>query len=129
VGVLVIDIDGLKRINEQLGHDVGDATLREVARRLRATVRPYDSVGRYGGEEFLVLLPGADNDSSYAAAERVRLSISDGNNGSFATQVTISVGASSVDGATLSDPSSLIRKAEGALLQAKTRGGNRVQVA
>ncbi|HVT03607.1 MAG TPA: sensor domain-containing diguanylate cyclase [Thermoanaerobaculia bacterium] len=129
IGVLVLDIDGLKRINDQLGHEAGDATLCEVARRLRSTVRPYDSVGRYGGEEFLILLPGADRESSYAAAERVRLSMFAEGADKFATRVTISIGAASVPGRTQSDSSSLIRSAETALLQAKSRGGNRVQLA
>jgi diguanylate cyclase (GGDEF)-like protein len=76
VAVLLADIDKFKRINDTYGHLVGDAALREVARRMRDAVRPYDGVGRYGGDEFLVVLPGCDGISAAAVAERIRAACS-----------------------------------------------------
>src|ERR1700680_1298444 len=72
VGILLTDIDHFKRINDTRGHPVGDEVLRALTRRLKMEVRSYDSVGRYGGEEFLVLLPGCDNAKLEAKAEQLR---------------------------------------------------------
>ena len=72
VSVLMADLDRFKSINDSLGHLAGDAVLREAARRLKSTARRYDSVGRYGGEEFLILLPGCDAADAALQAERMR---------------------------------------------------------
>ncbi|MCA9082355.1 MAG: diguanylate cyclase, partial [Planctomycetaceae bacterium] len=72
VGVILIDLDHFKQINDQHGHLAGDAVLRESARRMQAALRPYDRIGRYGGEEFIVVSPQADGSNSAAIAERIR---------------------------------------------------------
>ncbi len=72
VGVIILDIDHFKKINDTYGHFAGDAVLRETASRLRHNMRPYDQVGRYGGEEFLVVLPNCDLEQATMQAERMR---------------------------------------------------------
>src|SRR5262245_24684564 len=72
LAVVMMDIDHFKQLNDTHGHQAGDAVLREFTRRIAASLRPYDSVGRYGGEEFLVALPGCDQDSAVRHAERLR---------------------------------------------------------
>jgi diguanylate cyclase (GGDEF)-like protein len=72
VGVVLADLDHFKRVNDTLGHLTGDAVLSEAARRIGAALRPYDALGRYGGEEFLIVLPGCDPEGASQVAERVR---------------------------------------------------------
>ncbi|AHH93909.1 GGDEF domain-containing protein [Kutzneria albida] len=76
VGVLMVDLDHFKRINDTYGHLAGDAVLRSVATAVKAQVRAGDAVGRFGGEEFVVLLPGADERGAIATAERIRATVS-----------------------------------------------------
>lgn len=71
-GIILLDIDHFKKINDTYGHFAGDAVLRETATRLRSNMREYDQVGRYGGEEFLVVLPNCDLDQAASHAERMR---------------------------------------------------------
>jgi diguanylate cyclase (GGDEF)-like protein len=75
LGLLMADIDHFKKVNDTRGHPIGDEVLREVARRIRSSVRLYDIVGRIGGEEFLVLLPGLRSQSATEAAERIRIAV------------------------------------------------------
>src|SRR5262249_56265107 len=75
VGVLLADLDHFKQVNDTRGHLDGDAVLREAARRLRLAVRPYDILGRFGGEEFLAIAPGCDEAGLSALAERLRRSV------------------------------------------------------
>src|SRR5215203_978663 len=72
IGVVVADLDRFKAINDTYGHFAGDTALQESARRMQVATRSYDAIGRYGGEEFLIVLPGADADSVRAQAERMR---------------------------------------------------------
>jgi two-component system cell cycle response regulator len=72
VGLVLADLDHFKAVNDTYGHFAGDAVLREFVRRMAASVRPYDSVGRYGGEEFLIVLPGCDESCTAKQAERMR---------------------------------------------------------
>ena len=76
VGVVMVDLDHFKSINDNYGHFAGDAVLCEAARRMQNAIRQYDSIGRYGGEEFLILLSGCDQETSLSQAERLRKQLS-----------------------------------------------------
>ena len=130
VGLVVVDLDHFKSVNDTFGHFAGDAVLREAAVRMLAAIRQYDSVGRYGGEEFLILLPGCDEQATCSLAERVRAQIAkDGvAAGETILNLTASFGATSVmarQGITAED---LIRKADEAMYLAKRLGRNRVEL-
>jgi two-component system, cell cycle response regulator len=126
--VVLIDIDHFKRINDSLGHDAGDLVLREVSQRLRGAVRPGDAVGRYGGEEFLIVLPGCDLASACRVADRLRVAIEEQpivTPDPAELHVTASLGVAAHAG----DMSTarLITNADQALYRAKGLGRNRVE--
>jgi two-component system, cell cycle response regulator len=133
LGVLMADIDYLKKINDTHGHLVGDAVLQEVTRRLAVDVRPYDVVERYGGEEFLVVFPGCNAANLIVGAERLRHCIADQPVETSVGQipVTLSLGLASVeqDEKETLDCKAFPRKADEALYAAKARGRNRVETA
>ena len=129
IAVLVIDIDWFKTVNDTHGHDAGDAVLREVAGRLQDSVRLEDMIGRWGGEEFLVVLPNTTDQGAAELAERLRqvvadtpCRLADGD----AVQVTISVGCAA---SLIDDAGRLVRSADAAMYEAKQTGRNRVVVA
>lgn len=125
VGVILLDIDHFKRINDTYGHFAGDAVLRETASRLRTNMRPYDAVGRYGGEEFLVVLPNCDLDQAALQAERMRhrlhatTMLVDGSE----LRVSASFGVTVSDGSER-NPDVFVRVADEALYRAKAGGRN-----
>lgn len=128
VGIILLDIDRFKSINDTYGHFAGDAVLRETAVRLRHNVRPYDVVGRYGGEEFLVVLPNCDLDQARHQAERMRERLGEEKmivEGRELT-VTASFGVTVSDGSARS-PEVFVRAADEALYQAKAEGRNCVR--
>jgi two-component system cell cycle response regulator len=130
LGVIMADLDHFKNINDSYGHLVGDSVLQEAARRLAGAVRGYDSVGRYGGEEFLVVLPGCNASDLISSAERLRHSIADQPIATTAGPlcVTLSIGLAAVDTSSQDLPSceTLVRAADTALYTAKAQGRNQV---
>jgi two-component system, cell cycle response regulator len=130
VGLLMLDLDHFKKINDSHGHMVGDAVLKEVAQRLACSVRSYDWVGRYGGEEFLVVVSNCPVDAVAKYAERVRLILADKPVSTEAgeIQVSASIGAACMKQSQCNQDC-LLRAADGALYRAKELGRNRVELA
>ena len=135
--ILMIDLDHFKQINATYGHDVGDAALCVAVERMQASVRGIDVLGRWGGEEFVALLPNADPEAALVVAERVRANVSkirmpvegirEGLDNSL-LRLTVSVGVTTFEGG----PDSLqamLRRADTSLYQAKAEGRNRVLAA
>lgn len=132
LGLLIADLDHFKGINDTLGHLAGDEVLKEAARRMQSVLRPYDTLGRYGGEEFLLIVPNCTRESLFKVAERIRLQISSHEirtcEGSVS--ITLSAGGASSNGTRgKADVNSLIREADDALYRAKAQGRNRVVLA
>jgi diguanylate cyclase (GGDEF)-like protein len=129
LGLILLDIDYFKRINDTLGHSRGDEVLRQVAQRLTEAVRPYDSVGRYGGEEFLIVVPNCNMHETFKVAERIRKTICDEpvSSADGPIAVSASFGATAVLAEQDSDPKALIVAADRALYRAKESGRNRVE--
>ena len=128
VSVIMADVDHFKKINDTYGHQVGDEVLIEVAERVYESLRGEDEVGRYGGEEFLMVLPGIGGTQAVLIAHRIRLAIAEE---PFYTEagdldVTMSLGVSSTDFPELVGPELLVKAADQALYQAKHDGRNRV---
>jgi two-component system cell cycle response regulator len=130
VSVLMADVDRFKEINDQHGHLAGDGVLREVARRMRAAVRSHDAVGRYGGEEFLLILPGSELRAGYGQAERIRAAIAAGpfSTGGVSIDVTCSFGVACADLPDAHQANQLVEHADEALYAAKRNGRNRVEM-
>jgi two-component system cell cycle response regulator len=127
VSIALIDVDRFKDINDAYGHLVGDAALRSIARLLNDHIRSYDVVGRYGGEEFLVVLPGCGLGDAFEVAERVRAYVARQSisTSAGALSLTISIGIASGAGDVVG-VEGLIFAADKALYTAKNGGRNRV---
>jgi two-component system, cell cycle response regulator len=130
LGVVMVDLDHFKHINDDHGHLAGDAMLREAARRMQNGVRQYDSIGRYGGEEFLILLPNCGEAESYSQAERLRkhLSQADVRIDETSLRITASFGVTAAVPGEPWTAEGLLRKADEALYAAKKSGRNRVEL-
>jgi len=128
LSVIMLDLDHFKNINDTYGHQVGDEVLRETARRLIHAVRPYDLVGRYGGEEFLIVMPGCGGPDIDKQAERLRLSLCQTPMmvGELAITVTGSFGATFALPAYRANQDDLIKVADEALYRSKRAGRNQV---
>jgi len=130
LGVVIVDLDHFKQVNDTYGHLAGDAVLREAARRMQNGIRQYDSIGRYGGEEFLILFPSCSEEDCVAQADRLRkqlaqteMSVNDS-----LLRVTASFGVTIAMPGEVRTQEALIRKADEALYVAKRSGRNRVEV-
>ena len=131
LGVMLVDLDHFKLVNDTHGHLAGDEVLRETAKRMLAAVRPYDAIGRYGGEEFLIVMPGCDEAGLSSAAERLRSCIGDRamESPEGRVSVTVSVGVAALKDPQNAEAGALLRAADAALYEAKARGRNRVEMA
>jgi two-component system cell cycle response regulator len=126
VGVLLADLDHFKQINDSCGHLAGDAVLRQAALRMQAALRPYDSIGRYGGEEFLIVLPECDTHGAIHAGERVRLQLQENPLVLLDKHlsITVSVGAISTSSTSGQSVEAILRAVDAALYRAKNGGRN-----
>ena len=125
LSIALTDVDHFKQINDRYGHGIGDAALRGVAQLLRDSLRPYDAIGRYGGEEFLIVLPGYISSEAFEIAERIRKHTAERE---IATSVgslklTVSIGVATA-GASTQHIEQFINTADQALYRAKDAGRN-----
>jgi diguanylate cyclase (GGDEF)-like protein len=129
VGIIFADIDHFKSINDSMGHLAGDSVLKVVSRRFTSAVRIYDQVGRYGGEEFLAVLPDCDLESTRTRAEEllrmVRGEPVETSRGKRVVTVSIGIASTSEDG--FVEVEELLSRADQALYRAKEKGRNRVE--
>jgi two-component system, cell cycle response regulator len=128
LSVLIADIDHFKAVNDTRGHDIGDKVLRQVAQRFRQNIRSMDLACRFGGEEFVAIMPDLDLTRALQVGERLRASIADDMftvEASTALRVTLSVGMAALEGWN-DTPDNLLKRADQALYAAKREGRNRV---
>jgi diguanylate cyclase (GGDEF)-like protein len=130
-GVILVDIDHFKNVNDTYGHLCGDEVLQAVTRRMKECIRPYDTVGRYGGEEFLIIASNTDAVGTLALAERIRGVVESKPAVTQAgeVRVTASLGVAVSTDARSADPQILLRLADKALYRAKELGRNRYELA
>ena len=130
ITIILADIDHFKNINDTYGHSMGDAVLVETAKRLKECIRPYDSVGRIGGEEFLVVLPECNSEDGTVVAERIRATVARDlfiiPGQSFS--ITTSIGLATASPSQTLEPDSLITAADQALYRAKRGGRNKITI-
>ena len=130
MSVLIIDLDHFKQINDRFGHQVGDQALIAVARCMHNMLRDTDRLGRYGGEEFVVLLPHTAMEDALTTAEKLRASIMNLEVPEITDErITISVGVAGYPNTGIDSIDDLIQQADQALYDAKNDGRNRVAVA
>jgi two-component system chemotaxis response regulator CheY len=129
MGVIIADLDHFKRINDTYGHRTGDAVLREAARRMQLALRPYDRLGRYGGEEFLIIASDCDLSQTAALAERIRsfMSTEPVKDQFSEIFVTVSLGIAIGSGQAGEDAGALVAIADEALYRAKKAGRDRIE--
>jgi two-component system chemotaxis response regulator CheY len=130
LSLIITDIDHFKRVNDTYGHQVGDLVLQRFVGQLRTSIRPYDFLGRYGGEEFVVCLPGTDGCEAGPVAERMRRQIEDMEimlpDDSRSIRITASFGTAPYSIESVEHIDLLIKRADDALYLAKKEGRNRV---
>jgi len=130
VAVMLVDADHFKRINDEFGHEAGDSALRVLAGCLQSCVRPGDVVGRFGGEEFVVVMPGADEDAGAVIAERVRQRMETLRLGEATGDLALRVSVGVAMRRERDDRYvHVLREADRALYEAKRTGRNRVMAA
>jgi diguanylate cyclase (GGDEF)-like protein len=126
---LVIDIDYFKRINDNYGHRKGDEVLKEIARLIKDCLRKVDTIARWGGEEFVILMPGTDSQKAYVAAERIKDTIEKNSFSGINEKITISIGISSIPSEYIDSAEKFIDTADNALYEAKAKGRNLIVIA
>lgn len=123
--VLMIDIDRFKTINDTCGHEVGDHVLEVTAQLMRQSVRASDILGRWGGEEFLLILPQTDTQGACVIAEQMRTKVKHHTFDHYANTVTLSLGVATYRSG--DTPNAILKRADTALYRAKNNGRDRVE--
>ena len=131
LSLMMIDVDHFKRVNDTYGHQAGDAVLVTIASSLLCSLRKQDVIGRYGGEEFAVILPETAKQNAMVVAERFRNVVASAETdiGSSRLSVTVSIGVAALSDEEASNTEALVRAADRALYRAKQEGRNRVMAA
>ena len=128
--IIMSDLDHFQKINDNYGHIAGDTVLREVSDRMKKSVRPYDRIGRYGGEEFIIVLSDINRNMGEVITERIRAAIADKPiiSSEALIHATISMGLASSEEIHPANYNDLIRAADSALYRAKENGRNRIEI-
>jgi diguanylate cyclase (GGDEF)-like protein len=126
LSIVFLDLDFFKKVNDTYGHHMGDKVIRETGRYIQSHCRPYDTVARWGGEEYVILLPASDEKEAALIAERIRTGIAAGFSAEITFPVTISAGVAQYQTGDALSP--LMDRADQALYAAKLSGRNRVMV-
>jgi two-component system cell cycle response regulator len=129
VGIVLVDVDHFKKVNDGFGHETGDCVLKEVSQRLGVSLREYDGIGRYGGEEFLLVIPGCNLATTVRRANQIRELISSQPIQTLLGAMTVTVSMGVTVGESSTNSELLLRRADTALYQAKRKGRNRVEQA
>jgi len=126
---LIIDIDYFKKVNDEYGHNAGDQVLKEIAKIIQSCMRNIDTIARWGGEEFIALLPETGKENALQAAQRILEAISDHKFSGIPNKITVSIGVASVPEPSVDTTEKLIHAADLALYEAKAKGRNRIETA
>jgi diguanylate cyclase (GGDEF)-like protein len=127
VGIVLLDVDHFKKVNDEFGHETGDSVLKEITKRLSTSLREYDGIGRYGGEEFLLVIPGCNLATTIRRANQIRESISIQPIQTLLGAMAITVSMGATVGESTANSELFLRSADTALYQAKRNGRNRVE--
>ena len=125
---LMIDIDFFKKVNDEYGHHTGDVVLKETAKVIKSCIREIDVVARWGGEEFIVLLPETKKDEAFGVASRIREVIAGHSFAQITQQITVSIGLAGVPNPSINTAESLINASDLAMYEAKSKGRNRIEI-
>lgn len=129
ISCLMIDVDHFKDVNDEYGHRTGDSVLKELATIIKNCLRKIDTMARWGGEEFVVLLPRTNKESALQAATRILTEISSHAFSDIQKQITVSIGIASVTDSSIDTAEKLIDLSDSALYEAKSKGRNRIEIA
>lgn len=125
---MMIDLDHFKEINDAYGHHKGDEVIKEVSKKIKDSIRDIDIAARWGGEEFIVLLPMTNKENAYKAAERIANNIKEIHFPEIKRQLTVSVGIAEIPNPAIKDVEKLVQMADLALYEAKRKGRNRIEI-
>ena len=123
---LMIDVDHFKSVNDEFGHRSGDTVLKELSQIIRSCLRKVDTVARWGGEEFTVLLPRTKKEDAFRAASRILQSIADYKFPDISKQITVSIGIASIPDPEIDSAEKLVDASDSAMYEAKEKGRNQI---
>jgi len=124
----MIDIDFFKKVNDEYGHHTGDVVLKETAQVIKGCIRDIDTVARWGGEEFVVLLPETKKDEALGVATRICETIAGHSFSQIERQITVSIGLAGVPDPSIDTAEKLIHASDLAMYEAKSKGRNRIEI-